>query len=235
MKGITFYSGTYDQVYDKFENSTVLVAPAASALADIDLKKKYHLSLKKADIAILDSGFFCILLRILKKVKVQKFSGYLFLEFFLRKVTKHNKILLINPTKKANYLNIRLLKKKGFKNILGYIAPLYKNYLVDLDLIKLVNNYKPRYIIINIGGGTQEILAQYLKENIKKRKINILCTGAAIAFMTGEQAPINKVVDKYFLGWLIRLLYNPKKYLRRTLISFKVLKYFLKGEIKIYK
>ena len=69
MKGITFYSGTYDQVYDKFENSTVLVAPAASALADIDLKKKYHLSLKKADIAILDSGFFCILLRILKKIR----------------------------------------------------------------------------------------------------------------------------------------------------------------------
>jgi len=235
LKGITFYSGTFDQIYDKFENSTVLVAPAASALADIDVKKKYHLSLKKADIAILDSGFFCILLKILKRVNVQKFSGYLFLELFLTKAAKHNKILLINPTKKSNYLNSRLLKKKGFKNILGYTAPLYKKNLVDLDLIKLVNNYKPRYVIINIGGGTQEILAQYLKENIKKRKINILCTGAAIAFMTGEQAPINKIVDKFYLGWLVRLLHNPREYFIRTILSFKLLKYFFKGCIKIYK
>ena len=53
--------------------------------------------------------------------------------------------------------------------------------------------------------------------------------------MTGEQAPINKIVDKFYLGWLVRLLYNPREYFIRTILSFKLLKYFFKGNVKIYK
>ena len=48
--------------------------------------------------------------------------------------------------------------------------------------------------MINLGGGIQEILAIYINKNTKF-KLSIMCTGAAIAFLTGEQAPINKYVD----------------------------------------
>ena len=54
-----------------------------------------------------------------------------------------------------------------------------------------------------------------------------MCTGAAIAFLTGEQAPINKYVDRAYLGWLIRFLWKPKKYYRRTLKSFSLIKLFI--------
>ena len=40
------------------------MAPAASALAEINKNKLYYNSLRYADVAILDSGFFCILLKI---------------------------------------------------------------------------------------------------------------------------------------------------------------------------
>ena len=53
-----------------------------------------------------------------------------------------------------------------------------------------------------------------------------MCTGAAIAFMTGEQAPINKFIDKIYLGWLMRIIWNPKLYLGRILKSFKIIKFF---------
>ena len=121
-------------------------------------------------------------------------------------------------------MNIKLLRSKKIFNYKTYVAPKYNNF-VDNKLLKIINNYKPRYIIINIGGGSQEPLAIYLKKNIK-HKISIMCTGAAIAFMTGEQAPINKIIDQFYLGWLMRIIWNPKLYLKRILKSFKIIKFF---------
>ena len=92
--------------------------------------------------------------------------------------------------------------------------------------IKKIDEFKPRYIIINLGGGIQEILGIYIKKNSKFRS-SIMCTGAAIAFLTGEQAPINKYVDKAYLGWLVRFLWSPKKYFKRTIKSFGLIKLFI--------
>ena len=121
-------------------------------------------------------------------------------------------------------MNIKLLRSKKIFYFKTYIAPKYNNF-IDKKLIKIINAYRPRYIIINIGGGSQEPLAIYLKNNIKY-KVSIMCTGAAIAFMTGEQAPINKIIDKFYLGWFMRILWKPNLYLKRILKSFKIIKFF---------
>ena len=102
---------------------------------------------------------------------------------------------------------------------------MYKN-INDKKLMKKINEFKPRYIMINLGGGVQEILGNYINNNIKF-KSSIMCTGAAIAFLTGEQAPINKYVDKAYLGWLVRFLWSPSKYYKRTLKSFGLIKLFI--------
>jgi N-acetylglucosaminyldiphosphoundecaprenol N-acetyl-beta-D-mannosaminyltransferase len=225
FKEIKFYSGNYDQIKKEFDKGGVLVAPAASALANIDSDKQYYTSLKNSKIAILDSGFFCILLRIFKFKKVKKLSGFLFLKTFLDNFNNQQKILFIDPSKKSNILNLKFLRSKKIINFKTYIAPNYNKRFIDIKLIKLINNYKPKYIIINIGGGSQEPLAIYIDKNIKY-KASIMCTGAAIAFMTGEQAPINKVIDKVYLGWLTRIIWDPKLYLGRILKSFKIIKFF---------
>ena len=225
FKEIKFYSGDYDQIKYEFDKGGVLVAPAASALANIDTDKQYYSSLKKSKIAILDSGFFCILLRIFRFQKVKKLSGFLFLKTFLDNFKNQQKILFIDPSKKSNILNIKFLKSKKIFNFKTYIAPDYNKKFFDLKLLNLINNYKPKYIIINIGGGSQEPLAIYINKNIKYNA-SIMCTGAALAFMTGEQAPINKFIDKVYLGWLTRIIWNPKLYLGRILKSFKIIKFF---------
>ena len=71
-----------------------------------------------------------------------------------------------------------------------------------------IKKKKPDYILTNIGGGVQEVLGLYLKKNLKI-KSTILCTGAAISFFTGDQAPINSFIDRYYLGWFVRLIFNP--------------------------
>ena len=225
FKEIKFYSGNYDQIKHEFDKGGVLVAPAASALANIDTDKQYYSSLKNSKIAILDSGFFCILLRIFRFQKVKKLSGFLFLKTFLDNFKNQQKILFIDPSKKSNILNIKFLKSKKIINFKTYIAPNYNKKFFDLKLLNLINNYKPKYIVINIGGGSQEPLAIYINKNIKY-KVSIMCTGAALAFMTGEQAPINKFIDKIYLGWLTRIIWNPKLYLGRILKSFKIIKFF---------
>lgn len=223
--GISFFSGSYAEIKRKIDKGGILVAPAASALSQITIDRNYYNALKKSDVAILDSGFFCILLRIFKRLKVIKLSGYLFLHRFLNE-KNYGKILLINPGKVSQKLNSKFLKSKGIKNFKSYLAPLYNANIHDIKLLKLIKIYKPKYIIINLGGGTQELVALYIKNNINF-KTSIFCTGAAIAFMTGEQAPINKIVDKMYLGWLVRFLWNPIKNFKRTIQSLGLIKFFI--------
>ena len=74
FKKISFLNGNFNDAYNKIKKGGLLVAPAASALIEIEKDKTYHNSLIGSDIALFDSGFFCILLRIFKKIKLENFQ-----------------------------------------------------------------------------------------------------------------------------------------------------------------
>ena len=82
-----------------------------------------------------------------------------------------------------------------------------------------MNKLKPNFILINIGGGTQEVLGLYLKEKLAF-KPTIICTGAAISFFTKDQAPINSLIDQLYLGWFMRLIFNPLIFSKRYMPLF---------------
>jgi UDP-N-acetyl-D-mannosaminuronic acid transferase (WecB/TagA/CpsF family) len=107
-----------------------------------------------------------------------------------------------------------------------------KNNINDKKLLKKIKLLSPKVILINLGGGVQEIIGDYLISNLNY-KPSIICTGAAISFFTGEQAPINNFFDKLFLGWLIRILFNPKIFLPRYLMSFKLFFLVLRNQVFI--
>jgi UDP-N-acetyl-D-mannosaminuronic acid transferase (WecB/TagA/CpsF family) len=88
-------------------------------------------------------------------------------------------------------------------------------------LLNNIESKKPKYIIINLGGGTQEKLGAYLKTHLSYKPA-IICTGAAIAFLTGQQASIPTWGDKFFLGWLFRCIQNPKLYVPRYFKAFRL-------------
>ena len=229
FKGIKFYNYNFAKLFSIIDEGGYLVAPAASALTNISDDKTYLESLVQSDVAILDSGFFCVLLRIFKGKKVTKFSGYLFLKNFLNlNFSKEIKFLSIDPTQEDSKANSSFLKNNNIINLKNYVAPQYSDKNVtDNNLLEEIKRFQPRYIIINIGGGIQESLALYIKNNIKQ-KISILCTGAAIAFLTKKQAPINDLVDKFYLGWLLRTLYDPRRFFIRTIKSLILIKQFIK-------
>ena len=237
FKDIIFFNFKDHQIHNLFEKKGLFVFPAGPGLSNIKVNSEYHLSLKKADFVFFDSGFFVLLLRIFKSIKVNKFSGYKFLKYFFKYISKNKKksILCVDPDKKNSDINNKLIKTFGVKKVFNYIAPNYTqgNYK-DKKLLKLVLLKKPDYILMNIGGGKQEILSFYLKKKLKF-KTSIYCTGGAIAFFTGNQAPINKLIDNLYLGWFFRILFNPNIYLLRYLSAFKLFFIVLFSKVKVLK
>jgi exopolysaccharide biosynthesis WecB/TagA/CpsF family protein len=234
FKGIRFNNINSQDFSKLIRKDGLFVFPSGPGLASIDRSFKYYESLKKANYVFFDSGFFVLLLRFLKNIKVNKFSGYKFLKFFF-KYLKNNKktIFCVDPNNKILKSNKKYLKKIGIKNVYNYLAPNYNpDNLVDKKLLKQIVKVKPNFIITNIGGGTQEVLGLYLKRNLKF-KTTILCTGGAISFFTGEQAPINNLIDKFYLGWLIRLIFNPIIFYKRYLYALKLFPMVLKNNVSI--
>ena len=232
IKFVNFIDKEFNQFVVK---KGLFTFPAGPALANIEKSKEYYNSLKNADFVFFDSGFFVLLLKILKNINVYKFSGFKFLGLFFRYLKKNNekKIFCIDPNLDFSKSNKKLIKRLGVKKSFNYIAPIYRtNNLVDKKLLKLINKFKPDYILINLGGGTQEVLGLYLRKRLKF-KVTIFCTGAAISFYTKDQAPITDFIDKYYLGWFMRLLFNPLIFLKKYIAGFKLIPMVIFNKIKV--
>ncbi len=230
--GINFIQAEYEGYLELLKKGSLMVVPAAPALATINEDKKYYKALKNADFAIPDSGLMTLLLRIFFRKKINKFSGYLFLKEFINdeSLKYENSVFLIDPSTENSHKNNQFLKENNFKisKEFHYAAPMYdKNNITDYELLKILDSKKPDYILINLGGGVQERLGLFLRNKLSY-KPGIICTGAAIAFFTGDQAKISNWIDKYYLGWLIRCIYNPKIFIPRYIKGLKLTSIFFK-------
>ena len=231
---INFIDADFKKIKSILDKGALLVLPSGPGLATIKNDLRYYKALKKADLVLFDSGYFCLLLRYLKNIKVKKFSGFKFLKFFLKEFDKkkQKKIYLVEPSTHLQKINKEYLKKKNINNIYQYVAPIYKkNKIYDIKLLKNIKKIKPKYIIINLGGGTKEILGLYLKQNLNY-KPSIICSGAAISFLTNQQAPITNLFDNLYLSWLVRIFFDPKQFLPRYLSAFKLFFLVLNEKIK---
>ena len=238
IKKIIFKNIIFNNLDQKNFNKIILkkglyTFPSGPGIASIDTSTEYYNSLKKADLVFFDSGFFILLLKILKNINVKKFSGYKFLRLFFIYLKSNDKkiIFSIDPNKKFSRANKLYLKNLGLKKSYHYLAPNFdSNNVLDKKLLKKIIKAKPDFIMINIGGGIQEILGLFLKQNLKS-KVTIICTGGAISFFTGDQAPINDLIDKLFLGWIVRLVFNPFVFFKRYLIALKLIPMVIMNKI----
>ncbi len=149
-----------------------------------------------------------------------------FLRSFLKEdeLRKKNLLFLINPSETDNTINHNYLCGLGIKITAQdhYVAPIYsKEDIIDKELVRILEVRRPKYILINIGGGVQERLGYYLKIALSY-KPGIICTGAAVSFLTGNQASIPRWADDYYFGWLFRCIDNPKLYVPRYISGLKL-------------
>ena len=102
-----------------------------------------------------------------------------------------------------------------------YIASIYRSNVADHQLVSILKVSQPAHVIIGIGGGVQEKLGFYLRENLAYRPA-VHCIGAALGFLTGDQKPIPGWADRFYLGWFLRLIRQPKLFAKRFLRAFEL-------------
>jgi N-acetylglucosaminyldiphosphoundecaprenol N-acetyl-beta-D-mannosaminyltransferase len=218
--GIPFFN---DKTPDCFcilnQYGGLLTVPSGPGLANIPNDRIYYQALLNSDIVIADSGYMTLIWNKISSSKINRISGLEFINYFIEASRQHEfkSVFLVNPNSIEEEANLKLFNSLGYglSNEDSYLAPFYgKGEIADHELLKILNDKKPHWVFLNIGGGVQEILGSYLKDNLSYKPA-IICTGAAIAFKTGNQVNIPVWADKLYLGWLFRIFSNPKSYIKR--------------------
>src|SRR5947209_2101476 len=223
--GIKFFNGTVDEAVDVMSsNGGLLVVPAAPALVKICEDERYRRAVTSADMAIADSGAMVLLWKIFTGRRVERISGLKFLKRLIARLASQpsERVLWIVPSEDAHEKTIKWLRSVNLTSAADfYVAPRYAREVRDDALAAKIDNHPPAHVVVGIGGGVQEKLGLFLKENLRARPA-IHCIGAALAFLTGDQPPIPMWADRFYLGWFLRLLRQPRLYAPRYLSALRL-------------
>src|SRR2546423_11510401 len=223
--GIHFFNGTVDEAVEAMSaNGGLLVVPAAPMLVRLTEDEDYRRALTSADMAIADSGAMVLLWRIFTGRRVERISGLKFLKRLVARLASHpdERVLWIVPSESAHEKTIAWLRSVNLTATADfYIAPRYSAHVRDDALVAKIDAHPPAHVVVGIVGGVQEKLGLFLKENLRSRPA-IYCIGAALAFLTGDQPAIPMWADRFYLGWLLRLLRQPRIFGPRYLSALRL-------------
>jgi len=219
--GIGFFNGDVEEaIGTMLRHGGFLIAPSGTCFARLRKDEAYRRAVIGADLAIADSGLMVLLWRLLRGEKIGRISGFKYLKHLLRKLKADGagEIFWVLPCERAQQKLFDWSRREAFpvasKNC--YIAPRYGVEIEDRNLLSLLEQNRPSHVIIAIGSGAQEKLGYYLRENLSYRPA-IHCIGAALGFVTGEQIPIPDWADRIYLGWLLRLMTQPHRFVPRLI------------------
>ena len=225
------------------ESRGLITAPSGPCLLLASKDPVYSRQLAASQFAMADSGAMVLMWRLVHpKTIIQRVSGLAFLKKVLEdpRLRRPGALYLVDPSPEASCRNRQWLQGLGImiESEDQYVAPMYQQSAVeDVALLERLRSKAPRYVLINLGGGVQERLGAWLQDKWRESDGDaelptLICTGAAIAFLTGEQAHIPRWADRLYLGWAMRCLKRPRLYVPRYFQSIPVLYYTLRDAFK---
>lgn len=224
--GVNFFVGDAAEAVHRMEGGGLLVVPAAPALKNLPHDAAYREALLGADLVIADSAFMVLIWNYLQHDSIRRVSGLEYLTVLLKQpsFTGPHQSFWIMPSHESAGINSRWLKEQGIALDPEdtYVAPFYGSSIDDPLLLERLDQRRPKHIVMALGGGTQERLGLYIRQELNYSP-SIHCVGAAIAFLSGDQVHIPVWADRMYLGWLLRCLSNPKQYLPRYWDARKLL------------
>lgn len=233
--GVDFFSGSLADAVVEACHGGLCVAPSGPGLADDLVKCSFYArALTQADLVLPDSGLMCLWSKLLSGQPIKRISGLAFLRAYLldKNVSLADAFWIMpdHEQSKANRQWIQqelgaLIQPEAF-----CVAPTYPKTgpIEDPELLAAIEKRRPKTIFIQIGGGVQERLGFYLRENLSFSS-TILCTGAALAFLSGKQARIPDWADRFYMGWFLRCLSNPMVFVPRYLKAFRLISVLVKN------
>src|SRR5437667_7574933 len=220
--GVSFFSGSVrDAVERARQAGGVIAIPASPALLKLKYDEEYRLVLQRADLVLADSELLALLWKLVSGRRLKKISGISYLKCLLADsdARKREKLFLIVASDIAKSKAINWLRERGFQidqedcHVIGAAS-----HGEEHALLFEIEKRRPQHVIIALGGTGQEKLGMYLRDFLLYRP-SIHCVGAALGFLTGAERPIPNWAERFHLGWLSRLVSQPRMLLPRIGIA----------------
>jgi N-acetylglucosaminyldiphosphoundecaprenol N-acetyl-beta-D-mannosaminyltransferase len=197
----------------------ILVTPNAGHLTNIFGNPELSEIYSAAELSLIDGWPIAIAAKNASKLKITRVTGSDLLPELFSQLTKEvrvgivggNNVSIIRQSLELRFpeLNIQIIDTSQWTNSVYDIRRLRE--LVQYNALSIV--------LLCLGHPKQELLAKELKDYdwAGSRPDWIMCVGATIDFITGEQKRAPKVFQKIGLEWFFRLITNPKKFTQRYL------------------
>jgi len=228
--GIPFWEANAEKLLEEADlQGGLLTVPSAPSLAEMGRDPFLRQTYVDSDWAVMDGGYVALVLRVFFGRHWPRISGLQLLEKLLganghpRAIPfEERRVLWVMPSPEEEVRVRKMLTGFGLPEAHQhfYQAPVYRTRadFDDTDLLAKVARCAPDWVVLGIGGGKQEKLGHQLREALRREPRTmpvILCTGGAIAFLSGGQARIPSWADRMYLGWLLRIIDDPRTFLRR--------------------
>lgn len=218
--GVEFFAGSLEEAVEFIAEGGLLTAPSGIGMAaDLVREPAYRRALAASDLVLTDSGLLVTLWQLRTGQRLPRHSGLKFLRRWFERpeMREPGGACWVMPSE-ADAERARVwLNSMGVPALREdfYVAPWYgAGEIVDEALCAHLEARRPAMVYLGIGGGVQERVGCYLREQLSYRPA-ILCLGAALAFLTGAQVNIPRWVDRARLGWLWRVVSHPRRFAGR--------------------
>jgi len=195
----------------------ILVTPNAGHLKSIATSKEIAEIYLNADLSLIDGWPIAVAAKNASGVKAQRVTGSDLLPRLFSELTKDIRIGIIGGN---NEFEIRQVLESKFPNINIQIIDTsqWSTSVYDIRRLReLVQHNALSIVLLCLGHPKQEILARELKNYdwAGARPDWIMCVGATIDFLTGEQKRAPRAFQVIGLEWIFRLSTNPRKFFSR--------------------
>ena len=197
----------------------ILVTPNAGHLTNIFDNPELSEIYSTAELSLIDGWPIAIAAKNASKLKITRVTGSDLLPALFTQLTKGIRVGIIGGN---NESLIRQSLETRFPelNIQIIDTSQWTNSVYDIRRLRELVQYNALSIVLLcLGHPKQELLAKELKNYdwAGSRPDWIMCVGATIDFLTGEQKRAPKVFQRLGLEWFFRLITNPKKFTQRYL------------------
>ena len=198
---------------------SILVTPNAGHLTNIFDNPELSEIYSTAELSLIDGWPIAVAAKNASKLKITRVTGSDLLPELFTNLTKDIRVGIIGGN---NELLIRQSLESRFPelNIQVIDTSQWTNSVYDIRRLRELVQYNALSIVLLcLGHPKQELLAKELKNYdwAGSRPDWIMCVGATIDFLTGEQKRAPRFFQKIGLEWFFRLVINPKKFSQRYL------------------
>jgi len=195
----------------------ILVTPNAGHLKSINTDIEISEIYSSADLSLIDGWPIAIAAKNASGKKVQRVTGS---DLLPRLFSELNEDIRIGIIGGKNEINIRDSLESKYLNINIQIIDTsqWSNSIYDVRRLReLVQHNALSIVLLCLGHPKQELLAKELKSYdwAGSRPDWIMCMGATIDFLTGDQKRAPKIFQVIGLEWFFRLSTNPTKFSSR--------------------